>query len=160
MDQINIRKATFNDAELILGFIRELAAFEKMERDVVATAGGLRKSLLCEGARASALIVSIDDQPIGYAVYFYNYSTWIGKNGIYLEDLYITTKYRGHGGGKAVLQYLAKLAVDEGCARFEWCVLDWNQPAIQFYKGIGAVPQNEWILYRLDGGALSDFAAS
>lgn len=159
MDEILIRKATCKDAELILGFIRELAEFEKMERDVVATVDGLRESLLSETASAKALIVSIDDNPIGYAVYFYNYSTWLGKNGIYLEDLYITTKYRGNGAGKAVLRYLAKLAVDEGCGRFEWCVLDWNQPAIKFYKSIGAVPQNDWLLYRLDGRLLSDFAA-
>ena len=160
MGTVNIRKATLRDAELILGFIRELAEFEKMERDVVATADGIRESLFSEGASAKALIISIDDNPIGYAVYFYNYSTWLGKNGIYLEDLYIKTKYRGNGAGKTVLQYLAKLAVDEGCGRFEWCVLDWNQPAIQFYKSIGAVPQNDWILYRLDGRSLSDFAAS
>ena len=160
MDEINIRKATPKDAELILGFIRELAEFEKMENDVVATADSLRKSLLSEGATAKALIVSIDDNPIGYAVYFYNYSTWLGKKGLYLEDLYITTKYRGNGAGKAVLRYLAKLAVDEGCGRFEWCVLDWNQPAIKFYKSIGAVPQNDWVLYRLNGRSLSDFVVS
>jgi len=160
MGGINIQKATLKDAELILGFIRELAEFEKMESDVLATADGLRESLLSEGASAKALIVCIDNTPIGYAVYFYNYSTWLGKNGIYLEDLYITTKYRGNGFGKAVLRYLAKLAVDEGCGRFEWCVLDWNQPAIRFYKSIGAVPQNDWVHYRLDGRPLSDFAAS
>ena len=160
MGAVNIRKATPEDAELIIGFIRELAEFEKMERDVVATADGIRESLLSEGASARALVVSIEDYPIGYAVYFYNYSTWLGKNGIYLEDLYITTKHRGNGAGKMVLRYLAQLAVDEGCGRFEWSVLDWNQPAIQFYKSIGAVPQNDWVLYRLDGRSLFDFAAS
>ena len=160
MDGIHIRKAIPNDAALILGFIKELAEFEKMENDVVATVDDLRKSLLSEGASAKALIIAFDGTPIGYAVYFYNYSTWLGKNGIYLEDLYITTKYRGNGAGKAVLQHLAKLAVDEGCGRFEWCVLDWNLPAIKFYKSIGAVQQNDWVLYRLDGRSLSDFAAS
>jgi GNAT superfamily N-acetyltransferase len=97
---------------------------------------------------------------IAYAVYFYNYSTWLGKNGIYLEDLYITTTHRGNGAGKAVLRYLAGLAVDEGCGRFEWSVLDWNKPAIGFYQSIGAAPQKDWMLYRLDGGALSDFVGS
>lgn len=160
MDTINIRKATPDDAEVIFGFIKELAEYEKMENDVVATIDGLRESLLSEGASAKALIVSNHDGPIGYAVYFYNYSTWLGKNGIYLEDLYITKRLRGNGAGRAVLRYLAKTAVDEGCGRFEWCVLDWNAPAIKFYQSIGAAPQNDWVLYRLDGKALSDFAHS
>jgi GNAT superfamily N-acetyltransferase len=160
MKMIDIRKATAEDAGLILGFIKELAGFEKMENDVVATIEGLRESLFSEGARAKALIVAFKGKPIGYAVYFYNFSTWLGKNGIYLEDLYITTKHRGNGAGKAVLRYLAGLAVDEGCGRFEWSVLDWNKPAIKFYQSIGAAPQKDWVLYRLDGSALSDFVAS
>jgi len=160
MEKIDIRKATIEDAELILGFIKELAVYEKMENDVVATVDGLRASLLSEGASAKALIVSLDGKPIGYAVFFYNYSTWLGKNGLYLEDLYITRKHRGYGAGKSVLRYLAKLAVEKGCGRFEWSVLDWNQPAIDFYRSIHAKPQNDWVLYRLDGEALSDFAGS
>ena len=104
--------------------------------------------------------VFLDGKPIGYAVFFYNYSTWLGKNGLYLEDLYITRKHRGCGAGKAALRYLAKLAVDQGCGRFEWSVLDWNEPAIQFYRSIHAKPQNDWVLYRLDGEALADFAGS
>ncbi|WP_312361104.1 GNAT family N-acetyltransferase, partial [Stutzerimonas balearica] len=94
----------------------------------------------------------------GYAVYFFNYSTWLGKHGLYLEDLYVTPQQRGVGAGKALLRYLAKLAVARGCGRFEWSVLDWNQPAIDFYESIGARPQNEWIGYRLAGDALSEFA--
>jgi len=160
MEKIDIRKATIEDAELILGFIKELAVYEKMENDVVATVDGLRESLLSEDASAKALIVSLADKPIGYAVFFYNYSTWLGKNGLYLEDLYITRKHRGYGAGKSVLRYLAKLAVEKGCGRFEWSVLDWNEPAIQFYRSIHAKPQNDWVLYRLDGEALSDFAGS
>jgi len=160
MEKIVIRKATPEDAGLILGFIKELAVYEKMENDVVATVDGLRESLLSEGASAKALIVSLDDKPVGYVVFFYNYSTWLGKNGLYLEDLYITRKHRGNGAGKAVLRYLAKLAVDQGCGRFEWSVLDWNEPAIHFYRSIHATPQNDWVLYRLDGEALSDFAGS
>ena len=160
MGEINIRKATAEDAGLILGFIKELAKFEKMESELVATPDGLRETLLSEGASAKALIISINDEPVGYAVYFYNYSTWLGKNGIYLEDLYITSKHRGKRAGKAVLQYLASLAVQEGCGRFEWSVLDWNEPAIKLYQSIGAVPQDDWVLYRLDGKALSDLAGS
>jgi GNAT superfamily N-acetyltransferase len=156
--EIKIRKAALEDAGLILGFIKELAKFEKMENELVATSDGLRESLLAEGASAKALIVHIDDEPIGYAVYFYNYSTWLGKKGIYLEDLYITSTHRGKRAGKAVLRYLAKLAVDEGCGRFEWSVLDWNKPAIKLYQSIGAASQDSWVLYRLDGNALFDFA--
>jgi len=160
MGKIAIRKATPEDAGLILGFIKELAGYEKMEKDVVATLDGLRESLLSEGASAKALIISLGEKPVGYAVFFYNYSTWLGKNGLYLEDLYITRKHRGCGAGKAALRYLARLAVDQGCGRFEWSVLDWNEPAIQFYRSIHATPQNDSVLYRLDGEALSDFAGS
>ena len=158
MGKIDIRKATPDDAGLILGFIKELAVYEKMENDVVATIDGLRESLLSEGASAKALIISLNDKPVGYAVFFYNFSTWLGKNGLYLEDLYITRKHRGCGAGKAALRYLAKLAVDQGCGRFEWSVLDWNEPAIHFYRSIHAKPQHDWVLYRLDGEALSDLA--
>jgi GNAT superfamily N-acetyltransferase len=157
---IDIRKATSEDAELIFGFIKELAEFEKMENDVVSTIDGLRDALFSESASAKALIVTLNNEPIGYAVYFYNFSTWLGKNGIYLEDLYITTKHRGNGAGRAVLRYLARLAIDEGCGRFEWSVLDWNMPAIKFYQSIGAAPQTAWVLYRLDGSALLNFAGS
>lgn len=160
MEKITIRRATPGDAGLILDFIKELAVYEKMENDVVASVDGLRESLLSEGASAKALIVCLDGKPIGYAVFFYNYSTWLGKNGLYLEDLYITRKYRGCGAGKTVLRYLAKLAVDQGCGRFEWSVLDWNEPAIEFYRSIHAKPQDEWVLYRLDGKSLYDFAGS
>lgn len=160
MENTRIRNAVPEDARLILGFIKELAKFEKMEDDVVATVEGIHESLFSEGASASALICSMGDKPIGYAIYFFNYSTWLGKNGLYLEDLYISPEYRSNGAGKAVLKYLAKVAVDKGCGRFEWSVLDWNEPAIQFYEGIGAKQQKEWILYRLDGGALTSFAGS
>ena len=99
-------------------------------------------------------------QPIGFAVYFYNYSTWLGKNGLYLEDLYVTPESRGIGAGKALLQHMANIAVDQDCGRFEWRVLDWNEPSIKFYQSIGALPQDEWIGYRLDGQALLDFSKS
>jgi len=99
-----------------------------------------------------------DGQPIGFAVYFFNYSTWQGRNGLYLEDLYVSPDSRGSGAGKALLKALAREALAKGCGRFEWCVLDWNEPAIQFYKSIGALPQEEWVRYRMEGEGLRKFA--
>lgn len=101
---------------------------------------------------------AVPDDAVGYGVYFYNYSTWLAKNGLYLEDLYVAPPYRKIGAGKAILKYLAQQAVAKNCGRFEWCVLDWNQPAIDFYQSIGAEPQDEWIIYRLSGEALENFA--
>ncbi|HEY8569978.1 GNAT family N-acetyltransferase, partial [Microbulbifer sp.] len=103
---------------------------------------------------------NIDNKPVGFAVYFFNYSTWLGKNGLYLEDLYISPEYRGAGAGKALLKHLAKIAVSKNCGRFEWSVLDWNEPAIRFYQSIGAKSQDEWVGYRLAGNALEEFANS
>ena len=155
---LTIRKATTEDTTLILHFVTELAIYEKAEYEVVATESDIRKTLFGENASAHALICSIDDKPIGFAVYFYNYSTWLGKNGLYLEDLYVSSKHRGSGAGKALLKHLANIAVAENCGRFEWSVLDWNEPAIDFYQSIGAKPQDEWIGYRLSGDALKAFA--
>lgn len=156
---LHIRPATADDAELILRFIIELAIYEKAEHEVQTDAAGLRDSLFSEGSTSHALICERAGQPIGYAVYFFNYSTWLGKHGLYLEDLYISPEARGCGAGKALLQHLAQLAVARGCGRFEWSVLDWNQPAIDFYQSFGARPQDEWTTYRLTGQALRDFAA-
>lgn len=160
MSKLSIRKATSVDAALILNFITELARYEKAEHHVVATQDSILNSLFSEKATANALICSLDEEPIGYAVYFYNYSTWLGKNGLYLEDLYISPKHRNCGAGKYVLKYLAQLAIEKGCGRFEWCVLDWNEPAIKFYEKIGAKPQDEWVIYRLSGDELALFAGS
>ena len=146
---LHIRPAVREDAALILRFITDLAIYEKAKQEVKTDVAGIENSLICE----------LDGEPIGYAVYFFNYSTWLGKHGLYLEDLYVTPQQRGVGAGKALLRHLAKLAVARGCGRFEWSVLDWNQPAIDFYESIGARPQNEWIGYRLAGDALSEFAA-
>ena len=157
MKNLTIRPACPEDAALILGFITELAIYEKAEHSVVATESDIAASLFAADTNAKALICLRGDTPIGYAVYFYNYSTWLGKRGLYLEDLYITPEQRGSGSGKAMLKHLAQLAIEEKCGRFEWSVLDWNEPAIQFYNSIGAKPQNEWIGYRLDGDALSKF---
>ena len=156
---INIRPATPDDAELILHFITDLAIYEKAEHEVKTDAAGIRDSLFAEGSTAHGLICENDGQPIGYAVYFFNYSTWLGKHGLYLEDLYVSPEARGLGAGKALLRHLAQLAVARGCGRFEWSVLDWNTPAIDFYESFGARPQSEWTTYRLTGQALLDFAA-
>ena len=130
MPAIAIRPACAADAHLILRFITELAIYERAEDQVVATEADIRKSLF-DAASARALICSVDDQPAGFAVYFFNYSTWQGRKGLYLEDLYVTPAHRHVGAGKALLQHLARVAVAEGCGRFEWSVLDWNEPALQ-----------------------------
>ncbi len=155
---LTIRPATPDDAELILRFITELAIYEKAEHEGKTDAAGIRDSLFAEGSTAHGLICENDGQPIGYAVYFFNYSTWLGKHGLYLEDLYVSPQARGIGAGKALLRHLAQLAVARGCGRFEWSVLDWNTPAIDFYESFGARPQSEWTTYRLTGQALLDFA--
>ena len=113
-----------------------------------------------EDSSTLALICEVDNQAVGFAVYFFNYSTWLGKQGLYLEDLYVSPEYRGVGAGKALLIHLAKIAVSKQCGRFEWSVIDWNEPAINFYKSLGAEPQNEWVSYRLTGQALVDLAKS
>lgn len=160
MSEMIVRKATVKDAALILKFINALAAYEKAEREVIATVEDLEKNIFGSNSTTHVIICSIDDVPIGLAVYFLNFSTWLGKNGLYLEDLYISPEYRGAGAGKRLLKHLAQLAVDKNYGRFEWSVLDWNQPAIKFYESIGAKAQSEWIGYRLDGQSLLDFAKS
>jgi GNAT superfamily N-acetyltransferase len=157
MPAIDIRPAGPDDAELILRFIRELAIYERAEDQVVATVDDIRLSLFDAGS-ARALICSVDGVPAGFAVFFFNYSTWQGRKGLYLEDLYITPAHRHAGAGKALLQHLARIAVAEGCGRFEWSVLDWNEPALRFYRSIGASPMPEWVRHRLAGRALEEFA--
>lgn len=154
MPRLNIRKATLADIELILHFIRELALYEKALEEVQATPEHLQRTMFCENPVVFGLILEADGQPIGFAVYFFNYSTWQGRHGLYLEDLYITPGARGLGGGKALLKHLAGVAVANDCGRFEWSVLDWNTPSIEFYESLGARPQNEWIRYRLTGDEL------
>ncbi|MDP1931431.1 MAG: GNAT family N-acetyltransferase [Gammaproteobacteria bacterium] len=160
MSSIEIRPATPEDSSLILRFITELAIYEKAEHEVVATEEVIRTSLFEQNSGTSALICNVDDVPVGFAVYFSSYSTWLGKKGIYLEDLYVSPEYRGRGAGKALLKYLAQIAVATNCGRFEWSVLDWNEPSIQFYKSLGAEPLDEWIRYRLTGSALKALADS
>ncbi len=157
---VHIRPATSEDAALILHFIRELAIYEKAEHEVLATEDSIRATVFADDSRVDALICELEGKAIGVALYFFNYSTWLGKYGLFLEDLYVTPEQRGIGAGKALLQHLAKIAVDKDCGRFEWNVLDWNKPAIDFYQSLGAEPLHEWIGYRLSGSALTDFAAS
>lgn len=154
-----LRPATAADAGLILRFIIELAVYEKEPDAVVTDQDGIAASLFGQGAPARALIAELDGEPVGYAVWFASYSTWLGRNGLYLEDLYVTPEMRGRGVGKAILRQLAALAVAQGCGRMEWSVLDWNAPAIAFYESVGARPQSEWTVFRLTGDALSTFAA-
>ena len=155
---LRIRPAVADDAGLILRFIRELAIYEKAEASVQTDEAGIRTSLFGADAKAQALVCERDGVAVGYAVFFYNYSTWLGRNGIYLEDLYVSPEQRGCGAGKVLLQHIARLAVAQGCGRFEWSVLDWNTPAIDFYRAAGALPQDEWTVYRLQGDALRRFA--
>ncbi len=158
MNDIKIREATIDDSSLILKFVKELAEFERAASEVSATVEDIRKSIFGADSTVHTLICSMDAKPIGFAVYFYNYSTWKGKNGLYLEDIYITPDYRSKGAGRKILKYLAKIAVSKDCGRFELSVLDWNESAIKFYESIGAKPQSEWIVYRLAGNALRDFS--
>lgn len=158
MSSITIRNAGIEDSGLILRYITELARFEKAEHEVKACEETIKTSLFGPGSVTRALICEYNSEPIGFAVYFFNYSTWLAKQGLYLEDLYVTPDYRGHGAGKALLRQLARIALDNNCGRFEWSVLDWNKPAIDFYESIGAEPQSEWVGYRLTGQALLDLA--
>jgi GNAT superfamily N-acetyltransferase len=156
---LNIRPATVDDISLILHFVRELAIYERAEHEVLATEEDMRQAIFGENARVDAVICENDDEPIGFAVYFFNFSTWLGKLGLFLEDLYVTPECRGIGAGKALLQHLARVAVDNDCGRFEWNVLDWNEPSIRFYESLGARPLKEWIGYRLTGAELRALAS-
>ncbi|MBT4267482.1 MAG: GNAT family N-acetyltransferase [Deltaproteobacteria bacterium] len=160
MSKIEICEATADDSALILQFVTELAIYEKAEHEVVASESDIKNSLFGNSSTTRAVICNLDSKPIGYAVYFLNYSTWLGKHGLYLEDLYVSLEFRNMGAGKAILKHLAQIAFSKDCGRFEWSVLNWNEPAIQFYQSIGAKPQDEWVGYRLDGQALELFAKS
>ncbi len=153
---ISIRPATIDDAQTIMRFVIELARYEKAEHEVKATEADLREGLFGEHSRVESAICELDGEPIGHAIFFMNYSTWLGKYGIFLEELYITPERRGVGAGKAMLQHVASIAVDRGCGRFEWNVLDWNEPAIRFYESLGATALSEWVGYRVTGPALAE----
>ena len=155
---IAIRDATPSDAAAIHALIVELAIYEKAEHEVISSVADIENSLFGEGTPARGLICEGDGQIIGYAIYFLSYSTWLGRKGMYLEDLYISLAHRGEGAGKRLLRHLARIASDSGCGRLEWSVLDWNEPAIRFYESIGARAQSEWVRYRLAGDTLDQFA--
>ncbi|GGE56623.1 N-acetyltransferase [Halopseudomonas oceani] len=158
MSTVQIRDAQAEDSALILRFVRELARYEKAEHEVTATQADIEASIFGDGSTVRALVCEADGEPIGFAVYFFNYSTWQGRRGLYLEDLYVTPERRGSGAGKALLKHLAGIAVAAGCGRFEWSVLDWNEPAIKFYESIGARAKTEWVGYQLAGPALEAFS--
>jgi len=160
MEELIIRPARKEDSAEILRFVQELADYEHAAEEVTATISDIEQSLFGRDATAKALIAELAGNAVGFAVYFFNYSTWQGRNGLYLEDLYVSPVCRGMGVGKAILKRLAQIAVEEGCGRFEWSVLDWNEPSIRVYESIGAEPQSEWIRYRLTGENLRRLAES
>jgi GNAT superfamily N-acetyltransferase len=155
----SIRPATVEDVSLILSFINELAEYERLSHEIVATEDILRESLFGERRAAEVVIGQQGDDPAGFALFFHTFSTFLGRPGIYLEDLYVKPEFRGMGIGRAVLVYLARLAKERNCGRLEWSVLNWNEPAIRLYRGIGAVPMDEWTVYRVSGEALEELAA-
>ena len=156
---IRIRVAERRDAGLILEFIKALAVYEKLEAEVRATRADIEERLFCEDAKAHCLIAEDDGAPCGFALYFFNFSTFLGRHGIYLEDLFVNETARGKGAGTALLSALAARAVAAGCGRLEWSVLDWNAPSIGFYKSLGAEALEDWTVYRLTGEALESLAA-
>jgi len=158
-DTITIRPATAADIPAILGFIRALAKYERLEDACVATEESLGATLFGARAYAEVVFACINGTPVGFALFFHNYSTFLAKPGIYLEDLFVNPEVRGRGIGKLLLQWLAKTAVERDCGRLEWSVLDWNEPSILFYKSLGAVPMSEWQIFRLTGPALGALAA-
>lgn len=151
---LSIREAEERDVPLILAFIRELAEYERLSHAVVATEHDVRRFLFGARPAAEVLLASLDGEEVGFALFFHNFSTFAGRPGIYLEDLYVRGRARGRGVGRALLRRVARLAVERDCARLEWAVLDWNEPAIGFYGKLGAVPMSEWTVFRLDGDAL------
>ena len=157
MEKLTFRQAEEADCGLVLEFIRQLAEYEKMLPEVVATEQLLHRALF-QDRRAEVIFALEDGVEVGFALYFHNFSTFVGRSGLYLEDLFVKPAYRGKGYGKALLKRLAKIAVERGCGRFEWVCLDWNRPSIDFYRSLGAEPQEEWTIYRLTGEALQKLA--
>ena len=160
MNNFKIKPATVDDVPLILSFIKELAEYEKLLHEVVATEEILKESLFGEHSHAEVVIGYLDNKPVSFALYFHNFSTFLGRSGIYLEDLFVKPEARGQGIGQKMLAYLAHLAKSRNCGRLEWWVLDWNETAIKFYEHLGAKAMDDWTVYRVTGDALNDLAAS
>ena len=158
IDGFLIRKAEKEDVPLVLDFIKGLAEYEKLSHEVVATEAMLERYLFGEDKAAEVLIGYFNGTPVGFALYFYSFSTFLARPGIYLEDLFVLEEHRGKGFGKALLSFLAKQAVDKGCGRLEWAVLDWNELSINFYKSLGARMMDEWIVNRVSGTTLTELA--
>ena len=154
-----LREARAEDCGLILALIRELAEYEKLSHEVVATEEVLRETLFGEHPRGEVVIGEFQGEAVGYALFFHNFSTFTGRPGIYLEDIYVKPEMRGRGYGKCLLTYVARLAVERKCTRREWSVLDWNEPSIRFYRSLGAVAMDEWTVQRLAGSSLDEVAA-
>jgi len=157
-EQIRIAPAAESETPLILSFIRKLAEYEKLSHLVVATESDIHQNVFGPNPVAEVLLAHWDGAPVGFALYFRNFSTFLGQPGIYLEDLFVEPQHRGKGIGKALLIRLAEIAIERGYGRLEWAVLDWNTPSIEFYRRLGAVPLDEWTAYRLTGEALSRLA--
>lgn len=157
---VTIRKAKRSEASEILEFIEELAVYEKLENEVVATTELIQKTMFGDKPYAEVLFVLEDQTKVGIAIFFHSYSTFLAQPGIYLEDLFVKFSHRGKGYGKKLLSYLASLAVERNCGRLDWSVLDWNQPALDFYRSIGAKPMEDWTSQRLEGKSLSRLASA
>lgn len=157
MEKVYFRYAEETDVALILQFIKDLAEYERMSDEVIATEELLREWIF-EKKKAEVIFAMEGEKEVGFALFFHNFSTFLGRAGIYLEDLYVKEAYRGRGYGKALLKKLAKIAVERGCGRLEWSCLDWNQPSIDFYRSLGAVPMDEWTVYRATGETLQKLA--
>lgn len=155
--QVVFRYAERKDTALILKFIKELAEYEKMSDEVIATEE-LLEEWIFDKKKAEVLFALVDGKEAGFALFFHNFSTFLGRAGIYLEDLYVRPEYRGHGCGKAILKQLAKITVERGCGRLEWWCLDWNKPSIDFYLSLGAEPMSDWTVYRITGDTLQNMA--
>ncbi len=156
-NELTFRYAEESDLPLILHFIKDLAEYEKMLNEVVATEELLREWLFVKNI-AEVFFAVVNEKEVGFALFFHNFSTFLGRGGIYLEDLYVKAEYRGCGYGKAILKRLAQIAVERGCGRLEWACLDWNKPSIEFYLSLGAQPMSDWTVYRITGDTLIDMA--
>jgi GNAT superfamily N-acetyltransferase len=157
-NKFQIKPATKKDIPTILLFIKKLAEYEKLPNEAKATKKDLEKTMFGKRKYAECIIGFEGKVPVGFALFFHNYSTWLGKPGLYLEDLFVLPQMRGKGYGKAILKYLARLAKERKCGRFEWWCLDWNKPSIEFYKKLGAKPMDEWTVFRLSGKTLDELA--